>query len=542
MIWRSLQHPSLWVYRDLASACPQAFRRRISRQSVASPSIASILALPRVIEGSSPRHVQVTGHVRTVRNQKHRSFVELGDGSTTASLQALLQPAQAASLGTGTAVTISGLWKPCPPGKEQTHELHAEDVKIVGVADPETYPIQKKYHSLEYLRTIPHLRLRTPFNALLARLRSECEFQITNFFHSHQFIRLHPPIITSSDCEGAGEVFTITYDKASKEKGGDQKGTLQKGHDFFRTPRYLTVSSQLHLEAFIHEHQRVWTLSPIFRAEKSDTPRHLSEFYMLEAELRCDDLKDVMDLVEVLIRSLAIFLQNSPLGYELIAIDHHTEATPNKRICSRAETIQRRWDGLKRTYWPRITYIEAIKLLKSAEASGEVKFVHRPSWEDGLHLEHERHIAAEVGLGSPVFVTNYPRSIKPFYMLPSENVETILPGTSPTVACFDLLLPELCEVVGGSLREHRLEPLLQTMQSYGLYNNTNTLDNHTDVTKQGRSMIPGSLDWYVDLRRYGSVPHGGFGLGFDRLLCYLADVDNVRDMVAWPRYHGKCDG
>ena len=335
-------------------------------------------------------------------------------------------------------------------------------------------------------------------------------------------------------------MFTITYDQTSRDGDGMAKGTLEKA--FFRTPKYLTVSSQLHLEAFVHEHQSVWTLSPTFRAERSDTPRHLSEFYMLEAELRCGDLKDVMNLVEDLIRSLATYLQNAPLGQELLAIEHHTDPAADKRICSRAETIQRRLDGLKRAYWPRITYTEAIKLLQLAETSDQARFHYKPIWEKGLHLEHERYIAAEVGQGSPVFVTNYPQITKPFYMLPSDRGEEFSSNGPATVECFDLLLPELCEVVGGSLREHRLEPLAQSMRAHGLYYNSQISSNQVEHTNQEQLMTPGSLDWYLDLRRYGSVPHGGFGLGFDRLLCYLADVDNVRDMVAWPRYHGRCDG
>ncbi|MCJ1475086.1 asparaginyl-tRNA synthetase [Lambiella insularis] len=536
MIWRFQRQSCLPPACLSVKLRPSCFRR-LSTFLITHHNIASILALPPLDEDKPPRRVEVTGHVRTIRNQKRHSFVEIGDGSTIHSLQALLDPSQAASLGTGTAVKISGPWRPSPRGKEQSHELHAESVQIVGITDSELYPIQKKYHSAEYLRTVPHLRLRTPFNALLARLRSDCEFHISTFFRSNQYIRLQPPIITSSDCEGAGEVFTIHSKDCAKAPSA---GVSTIRAEFFREPKYLTVSSQLHLEAFVHEHQKVWALSPTFRAEKSDTPRHLSEFYMLEAELRTEDLGAVMDLVEDLIRDLAAKLQTSEVGKELMAVRHATNSDTGNEISSRLDTIARRWDGLKRKFWPRITYTEAMKLLQTAVSDGEATFRHTPSWQSGLQLEHEKFITAEIGQGCPVFVTNYPKAVKPFYMLPS-NIETAPTGDEqPTVACFDLLLPEVCEVVGGSLREHRLEPLLDAMREHHLLPKAWADLNRADTTISSKTSRS-NLDWYLDLRRYGSVPHGGFGLGFDRLLGYLAGVNNIRDVAPWPRYYGKCD-
>lgn len=380
---------------------------------------------------------------------------------------------------------------------------------------------------------------------MLARLRSESEYFLAAFFRSRDFVRLHPPVITSSDCEGAGEVFTLRSKDATEIRGLEQEisgtGPPHTANEFFRAPKYLTVSSQLHLEAFVHEHQKVWTLSPTFRAEKSDTPRHLSEFYMLEAEIRTESLTGLMDLVEDMIRDVAVKLLNSAIGKELLAVRHGSESETSKEMTSRSEVIQRRWSGLKRAFWPRITYSEAIKLLKNAVDAGQAEFQYKPSWSTGLHLEHERYIASEIGQGSPVFVTDYPAAIKPFYMLPSDIDRARVAGQQPTVVCFDLLFPEACEVVGGSLREHRLEPLLQAMQKYGLSQAIPSAEQmKTGMTS---ATLPGSsnLDWYVDLRRYGSVPHGGFGLGFDRLLGYLAAVDNVRDVAPWPRYYGKCD-
>ena len=400
------------------------------------------------------------------------------------------------------------------------------------------YPIQKKYHSAEYLRTIPHLRLRTPFNALLARLRSECEYFLSTFFRLNDFVRLHPPVITSSDCEGAGEVFTLHLKDVEEYSGTRPAPTV---NEFFRTPKYLTVSSQLHLEAFVHEHQKVWTLSPTFRAEKSDTPRHLSEFYMLEAEIRTESLTRLMDLVEDMIRDVAVKLLNSEVGKELLESRHGSEVEASKQMTPRSEVMQRRWLGLRRALWPRITYSDAMYLLKGAADAGQAKFQYTPRWSTGLHLEHERYIASEIGQGSPVFVTDYPSALKPFYMSPSDIDHARADGQYRTVACFDLLLPEACEVVGGSLREHRLEPLLQAMRKHGLspaISATGQVDTSTTSATLPQSS---NLDWYADLRRYGSVPHGGFGLGFDRLLGYLAAVDNVRDVAPWPRYYGKCD-
>ena len=420
------------------------------------------------------------------------------------------------SLGTGAAVSVAGHLRPCPPGLAQTHELHAQQVEIIGSSDPETFPVQKKYHTQEFLRTIPHLRLRTPFNALLARLRSDCEFYASEFFRLQSYVRVHPPLITSSDCEGAGEVFVIrpqcspVRDRAREE--------------FFRTSKYLTVSSQLHLEAYVHEHQAVWTLSPTFRAERSDTPRHLSEFYMLEAELRTERLEDVMDVVEKLVRHIASSVEKSRVGQELMTTksSHEQEEGESER---RAQNLRVRFAGLKAAFWPRISYTQAISLLQSASDAGEASFQHPISWDAGLQLEHEKHLVSTVGQGKPVFVTDYPRHLKPFYMLPSLSSKNSRDSPSETVANFDLLLPQVAEVAGGSLREHRFGRLEAQMERHGL-----------SAEKDG------NLGWYLDLRRWGSVPHGGFGLGFDRLLCYLSGVESVRDVVGWPRWMGRCDG
>ena len=401
------------------------------------------------------------------------------------------------------------------------------------------YPLQKKFHTSEYLRTIPHLRLRTPFAALLARLRSECDHHLSTFYRGKDFVRLQPPIITSSDCEGAGEVFSVSANASSTGPKGEGGALLKDQDHFFREIKYLTVSSQLHLEAFVHEHPRVWTLSPTFRAERSDTPRHVSEFWMLETELRTESLRDIMNLVEQMIKFLLGKLESSKVLDEITSVERRDGIESPEDGVVNSDLVSARWDGLRNSSWPVITYTQAMDILESA-ATGGIAFHHRPSWRCGLQLEHEKFIAQEVGQGSPVFVTDFPREIKPFYMLPSAQT----PGSTDeasTSACFDLLLPDGCEVVGGSMREHRLEPLLLSMRRHGLKPTDAREQSYIAGNDVSTSSKAGYLDWYTDLRRYGSVPHGGFGLGFDRLLGYLAGVPSIKDVVPWPRYYGRCD-
>lgn len=397
-----------------------------------------------------------------------------------------------------------------------------------------TYPIQKKYQSPEFLRTIPHLRARLPLNALLLRLRSQVIASVTGYFTREGFVQTHTPIITSSDCEGAGEVFTVSSNASKDSKQHSEDGQVEH---FFKTPKYLTVSSQLHLEALAQSVGKVWTLSPTFRAEKSDTPRHLSEFYMLEAEV-CftDNMNAVMDVVEGMLSTIATELQNSQVVKELIEARSSNSPEELDDQTVSAETLKKRWDGLSKASWPRIKYAHAIAALEEAASNG-TSFSFKPTWNDGLQAEHERWLANHFGQGQPVFITHYPRHQKPFYMAPSQDNET--------VDCFDLLVPDLCELVGGSMREHRSQELLNNMKEHGLLRDTDSdaPGSKVDVNAQdGQSAASSSnLQWYADLRRYGSVPHGGFGLGFDRLLSYLSGVPNIRDVVAFPRWYGRGD-
>lgn len=419
------------------------------------------------------------------------------------------------SLSYGTAVRLTGNWS-TSQGSGQTHELQVSALQVLGANDAENNPLQPKHQTSEYLRTIPHLRPRTTNNALMLHLRSQLIASFTNFFGKEGFVQTHTPIITSSDCEGAGEVFTVSANAST------DTGPGKEVDHFFRTPKYLTVSAQLHLEALAQAVSKVWTLSPTFRAEQSDTPRHLSEFYMLEAEV-CfvQNLSEVMDLVENVLRSAVVSLQHSPVYSELLDSKRNAvkdESHSSDKFVS-AEMIEERWGGIVAHEWPRITYAEAISVLQDAASKG-TEFTFSPSYEEGLQAEHERYLATALGKGKPVFVTNYPRSQKPFYM-PSSTNSSSENNSQDTVACFDLLIPELSELVGGSLREHRLDELQRAMREKGVSGE--------------------NLDWYQDLRKYGSVPHGGFGLGFDRLLCYLAGVSSIRDIVAFPRWYRRCD-
>ncbi|CAI7609354.1 unnamed protein product [Penicillium pancosmium] len=521
------------------------------RSSTTPSSRPAILRCAQILQSSKQgqpcsledQEIKVNGFIRSVRKQKRFAFAEISDGSTIQPLQAILKPAQAADLSTGTAVQISGIWKACPPGKEQTHELQTTGVTVVGASDPETFPIQKKYHSPDFLRQIPHLRIRTPFQSLLSRFRSECLFQIGNVFHSFPnggFAQVQPPIITSSDCEGAGETFTLApRGSATPDVDGDH---------FFRAPKYLTVSSQLHLEAYAAELGKVWTLTPVFRAEKSDTPRHLSEFYMLEAEANfMNDLDSLTGVVEHMLRDLTRRLYETSVGQEILSAKRGGESGQDCSADELKPDLRQRWATLMDSpKWPRVTYTKAIEMLQRAADEG-ASFEYPPTWDGGLQLEHEKYIVEVLHKGNPVFVTDYPKSVKPFYMAPSQvgNETDDTPG--PTVACFDLLLPEVSEVAGGSLREHRLPDLIQNMREHGLIKTIESTDLEKPTPNE--SLYPhlaptedlGHLQWYADLRRWGTAPHGGFGLGFDRILSYLAGVSSVRDVVPFPRYFGRAD-
>ncbi|OAA50539.1 Aminoacyl-tRNA synthetase, class II (D/K/N)-like protein [Metarhizium rileyi] len=489
--------------------------------------------------------VEVCGWVRSVRKSSGVRFADITDGSSMRPVQVVVEKALAKDLRPGSAVRLKGRWHNAGDKRQHStegssvsdtsskltqsvfekaemaqdaerittaQELQVKEVEILGVCDP-----QNKYQTPESLRYISHLRSRTPLNSTLLRLRSDTAAILTQFFFSEGFQQTHPPIITSSDCEGAGEAFTV--------KTGSKS-------EFFKNPKYLTVSAQLHLEALAQSLGNVWTLSPTFRAEKSDTSRHLSEFYMLEAEMSfVDDMNKIMDLVQGMLKNLVQGLKSFRAANELVQ-NKLDSRDPAERLAFtdlvEEEELDRRWAGLLSvTQWPRVTYSEAIERLQPVAE----QFEHKPVWGSGLQSEHERYLAKEIGFNKennaylPIFITHYPRKIKAFYMLRSASS----PPQGETVDCFDLLVPSLGELAGGSMREHRLSELEDNMKLHKL-----ELPGKRQDTSSG-------LGWYLDLRRWGCPPHGGFGLGFDRLLSYLTGVPNIRDVVPFPRHYQRCD-
>ena len=438
----------------------------------------------------------------------------------------------------GSYVQLTGKWQ-ASPAKGQVEELQVSKVEHVGSSNPEDNPIQKQRQTNDYLRAIPHLRMRTPFQSLLARTRSQMIQATARFFSEAKegaAVQVQPPLITSSDCEGAGEVFTISPRTNVAATIAASGNTPKPEELYFREPKYLTVSSQLHLEAYSAELGDVWALSPTFRAEESDTPRHLSEFYMLEAEYRgLNKLEDLLSRVQGLVKTLAREMQQHRTGQELL--DYHSDRK-HRGDDSEAPDLTERWDRLTGD-WEVLSYSEVMGELQGAQAASSELFKNQPDWGHGLQLEHEKWAVEHLSRGKPLFVTDYPQAIKPFYMLPSASKAT--EESKMTVACFDLLLPfGYCEVVGGSLREHRLEHLVGSMRQKGLMKKT-VIQNESAYPFLGSGESLGSLEWYADLRRFGSSPHGGFGLGFDRLLAYLTGVSNVRDVVAFPRTWGRAD-
>lgn len=424
--------------------------------------------------------------------------------------------------------------------------------------------------TVEHLRSYPHLRLRVPLYSLLARVRNQVANGAHDFYNGtsspdDEAIFVQPPLVTSSDCEGAGEVFTMGRKPEKKTESLTLKPDVASGTEagklFFGTPKYLTVSSQLHLEAYSAELGDVWTLSPTFRAETSDTARHLAEFYMLEAEFRSvTDLSELTSRTQRLIQHLAKRLINHRVGAELLAYHadpkHKSDAEPSPNL-------EQRWNALSGPQWQTITYTDAIKELQAAHYQDRNLFTFEPTWESGLQLEHERWIVTKLGKEKPIFVTHYPKAQKPFYMLPSSLTADTNDTSCETVACFDLLFPYgTCEVVGGSLREHRLEHLISSMRQKGMLVPSNekisgdrspsSNSNHESNAENMMNSKPdfpfldageslNTLQWYADLRRFGSSPHGGFGMGFDRLLMYLTGVNNVREIVPFPRFFGRAD-
>jgi len=465
---------------------------------MASPSVKRLLG-GQVAAGS---RVTVEGWVRTRRDSKAGfSFISVSDGSCFAPLQ-VVAPATLANYATevqrltaGCAVRCSGELVESR-GRGQSVEVQADAVEVLGwVADPDTYPIQPKQHSFEFLREVGHLRPRTNTFGAVTRVRHAVAQAIHRYFDEHGYFWINTPIITGSDAEGAGHMFRVsTLDIANLPRTA--AGTVDFGQDFFGRETFLTVSGQLNVEAYCLSMTRVYTFGPTFRAENSNTPRHLAEFWMVEPELAFADLGDLADLAEDFLKYLfRAVLAECPDDMAFFAQRIEPEAIS-------------RLEAFVATPFVRIDYAEAIGILA---ASGKT-FEFPPEWGLDLQTEHERYLT-ETHFKAPVVVQNYPKEIKAFYMRLNED--------GRTVAALDVLAPGIGEIIGGSQREERLDVLEKRMDELGL-------DKET-------------YDWYLDLRRYGSVPHAGFGLGFERLVSYITGMANIRDIIPYPRVPGRAD-
>ncbi len=438
--------------------------------------------------------VNISGWIRTRRDTGSFSFLEVNDGSCLANIQVIADGdlenygTEIKKLSVGCSVNIAGSLQESP-AKGQAVEVHATEVEIVGWADPETYPLQKKRHSFEFLRELSHLRPRTNAIGGVARVRSRLSYGIHSFFQEKGFQQVHTPIITTSDCEGAGEMFQISTATESDGRGN----TTGVKEEFFGRKAGLTVSGQLQAEVYALALGDVYTFGPTFRAENSHTSRHLAEFWMIEPEMAFCNLKKNMAVAEEMLKYL----------FEDVLLNCQDDMALFDKFIEKGLL-----DKLKNVIgceFGRVTYSEAVEILLKAKK----KFEYPVSWGIDLQAEHERYLTEKV-FQRPVIVTDYPASIKPFYMRVNDD--------DKTVAAMDILVPGIGEIIGGSQREERYDILLSRMEEYGI-----------DVEE---------FQWYLDLRRYGSAPHSGFGLGFERLVQYVTGMGNIREVIPFPRSPG----
>lgn len=439
------------------------------------------------------KEVEIGGWIRTLRSSKAFGFIELNDGSFFKSIQVVFEDgkidnyADVSKLGVGTAVIVKGTLTLTPDAR-QPFEIKANEIAVEGITTPD-YPLQKKKHSFEFLRTIAYLRPRTNTFAATFRVRSLAAYAIHMFFQQRGFVYVHTPIITGSDCEGAGEMFQITTLDMKNPPLNDD-GTIDYSKDFFGKQTNLTVSGQLSAETFALAFRDVYTFGPTFRAENSNTTRHAAEFWMIEPEIAFADLADDMEMAEDMLKFVINYvLENAPEEMEFF------NSFIDKGLIDRLNNIVNSEFG-------RLTYTEAIEILKKA---GD-RFDYPVEWGCDLQTEHERYITEEV-FKKPVFVTDYPKEIKAFYMRLNDD--------GKTVAATDCLVPGIGEIIGGSQREERLDVLEKRMEELGL--------NKEDYW------------WYLDLRKYGGTRHAGFGLGFERLIMYITGMSNIRDVIPYPR-------
>ena len=459
-------------------------------------TIKQIFATPDAFAG---KEITVAGWARTIRASNAFGFIELNDGSYFTNLQVVFEESKLdnykliAKQNVGCSLVIKGVVELTPEAK-QPLEVKATSIEIEGASTPD-FPLQKKKHSMEFLRTIAHLRPRAnTFNAVF-RVRSVAAFALHKFFNERGFVYVHTPLITGSDCEGAGEMFQVTtLDMDNVPKTED--GAIDYAQDFFGKKAGLTVSGQLNAETFAMAFANVYTFGPTFRAEKSNTQRHAAEFWMVEPEIAFADLKDDMRLAEDMIKYvLRYVMQECPRELEFF----------NKFFDN---TLLERMTSLVESDFGRVTYTEAVEMLQK---SGH-EFEYPVFWGMDMQTEHERYLTEQI-FKKPVFVTDYPKEIKAFYMRRNDD--------NKTVAAMDMLVPGVGELIGGSQREERLDKLLEAMETFNLN--------------------PEDYWWYVELRKYGGTKHAGFGLGFERLIMYITGISNIRDVEAFPRTTGNAE-
>ena len=444
------------------------------------------------------KEIEVGGWVRSIRDSKTFGFIVLNDGTFFEPLQVVYHDtmdnfAEISKANVGTALIVKGKLVATPEAK-QPFEIQATEIMVEGASTPD-YPLQKKRHTLEYLRTMTHLRPRTNTFQAVFRVRSLCAYAIHKFFQERDFVYVHTPLITGSDCEGAGEMFTVTtMDMNNVPKTED--GKVDYSQDFFGKNTNLTVSGQLNGETYAMAFRNIYTFGPTFRAENSNTTRHAAEFWMIEPEIAFADLKDDMMLAESMIKYIIRYvLENAP--EEMAFFNNFID----KGLIERLE-------GVMNSEFGHVTYTEAIEILEKNNEN----FDYKVSWGCDLQTEHERYLTEEI-FKRPVFVTDYPKEIKAFYMKLNDD--------GKTVAAMDCLVPGIGEIIGGSQREDDYEKLSARMKELGL--------NEEDY------------DFYLDLRKYGSARHAGFGLGFERCVMYLTGMGNIRDVIPFPRTVNNCD-
>ena len=469
--------------------------------------VMQVVSVKAALEGKVEvgSKVEVRGWVRTRRDSKAGiSFVQITDGSCQAPIQAVA-PATLENYQTGVLLLTTGASLICrgtlvaSQGKGQSFEIQADEIQVLGlVDDPEKYPLQPKAHTAEFLREQAHLRPRSNTFGAVARVRHSAAMAVHRFFTEQGFVWVNTPIITAADAEGAGQMFRVSVLDSQKPPRGED-GRVDFAQDFFKRETYLTVSGQLNVEAYCMALSKVYTFGPTFRAENSNTTRHLAEFWMIEPEIAFADLTADADLAEAFLKYVFKAVLNER-GDDLAFF----ESTVGKGMVTQGGLIAR-MQAFVDSSFERIEYTEAIEILKRAKK----KFEYAPEWGNDLQTEHERFLTEE-HVGRPVVVMNYPEQIKAFYMRMNDD--------GKTVAAMDILAPGIGEIIGGSQREERLDML--------------------DARMKKMHLVPEHYDWYRDLRRYGSVPHAGFGLGFERLLVYICGLGNIRDAIPYPRVPG----